>query len=300
MDKKKNIVDIVILGHIAKDIIVIDDVSHPAIGGAVYYGAIAGSNIGLKVVVITRLTKEDFSILEDFNKYGIKYFAYASDESSGIRNIYKSENMEFRTCEPLGFAGLFKKEEIPEIETRFFVLAPILAGEIDITLLTYLKERYPGKLCLDIQGFVRVRDKLKKKVFFCKLSQNEKEEILSKINILKLDHAEAEALTEKSDINSAAKELLKLGPKEILITHKRGVSLFTIKASYFYPWKNKQLKGRTGRGDTVFISYVGSRLSMNPKDSLKFATALTSLKLEQPGPFVQSIYQVEDLIKKKY
>ncbi|MBA7654118.1 hypothetical protein ES703_61993 [subsurface metagenome] len=58
--------------------------------------------------------------------------------------------------------------------------------------------------------------------------------------------------------------------------------------------------GRTGRGDTAFISYLGSRITKDPEQSLKFATALTSLKLEAPGPFNLPLYQVESLIKKEY
>ncbi|MFW9881069.1 MAG: carbohydrate kinase, partial [Candidatus Thorarchaeota archaeon] len=63
---------------------------------------------------------------------------------------------------------------------------------------------------------------------------------------------------------------------------------------------SKRIVGRTGRGDTAFISYLGSRLNKNPEDSLKFAAALTSLKLESTGPFDLPLYQVEELIKKEY
>ena len=74
---------------------------------------------------------------------------------------------------------LFKKEEIPQIETKYFVLAPILAGEIDLDLLNYLYELYPDKLCMDIQGFVRMIDKEKDEIYFCNLEQAEKKKILT-------------------------------------------------------------------------------------------------------------------------
>lgn len=212
MEKEFNKTDIVILGHIAKDIIEIDGKSTPSIGGAVYYGGIAGSHMGLKITVITHLKNDDFPILKEFEKYGIKYLVYPSDETSGIRNIYSSKNQETRICKPLGHAGLFKKEEIPEIKTKYFICGPILAGEIDISLLNYINDEYFGKVCLDIQGFVRVVHG--KKIIFSNLSQDNKKKILEKINILKVDHAEAEALTDKEDIEDAAKELIKLGPRK--------------------------------------------------------------------------------------
>ncbi|MFX1593356.1 MAG: PfkB family carbohydrate kinase [Promethearchaeota archaeon] len=291
--------DIVILGHFAKDIIEIDGTSNTSLGGAVYYGGIAGSHMGLKITIITRLKEDDYPLLEIFKKNNISYFAYSSEETSGLRNIYSSKNMEFRNYRPLGFAGLFKKEEIPEFNPppKFFVIGPIVAGEIDIELLEYIKSKY-NNICLDIQGFTRYRDR--NKVFYSPLSLKEKKQIISNINVLKLDQTEAEVLTNHQIIGKAAKDLFEFGPNEILITHEKGISVFTSNGSFTFPWKNKSSIGRTGRGDTAFISYLGSRLTKNPEDSLKFAAALTSLKLESLGPFNLPLYQVETLIKKEY
>ncbi|MHA2037915.1 MAG: PfkB family carbohydrate kinase [Promethearchaeota archaeon] len=295
---KNESADIVILGHIAKDIIEVDHKSYTSLGGAVYYGGIAGSHMGLKIIVITRLREDDFKFLAIFKKNGIKYYANASEETSGLKNIYSSSNMEFRSYEPLGFAGLFKKEEIPRIDSKFFVIGPIIAGEVDLELLKHLKRIYPNNLCLDIQGFIRFRDD--KRVFYSSLTSKEKKGIISNINVLKVDQTEAEILTNEKNIINAAKELLKIGPREILITHEEGISVFGSNFSNHFPWKNKSLLGRTGRGDTAFISYLGSRITDNPEKSLKFAAALTSLKLETPGPFYLPRFQVESLIKKEY
>ncbi len=290
--------DIAIIGHFAKDIIVIDGVSKPALGGAVFYGGIAGSRMGLKVTVITRLKSEDFPDLGIFDKNNIKYFANSTKETSGIKNIYLSQNMEFRSYEPLGFAGAFTKDEIPEIDTKYFVIGPILAGEIDLELLEYLSEIYSGKLGLDIQGFIRgLKDN---KIQYYDLSEKEKVEIISKVNFLKLDTTEAKVLTNLSSVRKAAKLLNKFGPKEVLITHEKGVNVSVNNNSYFFPWKNKGSIGRTGRGDTAFISYLGSRITKNPEESLRFSAALTSLKMESMGPFSLPLSRVEKLIKEEY
>ena len=206
--------------------------------------------------------------------------------------------MEFRRYKPLGFAGLFKKEEIPHINSKFFVIGPIVAGEIDLELLKYLYGEYSDKICLDIQGFIRVRDE--SRVFYRDLSTKLKKEILKKVKVLKLDQKEAEILTNQTDIEKAAYYLADFGPDEILITHDKGIFLYSSNKTYFFPWKNKKSEGRTGRGDTAFISYLGSRLNKNPKESLRFAAALTSLKLESPGPFALPLSQVEELIKREY
>jgi len=267
--------DIVILGHVARDIIEIDGSSYPSLGGAVYYGGIAGSHMGLNISIITRLKQEDFPFLEIFKKNGVTYYPFTSNETSGLKNIYSSKNMEFRDYKPLGFAGLFKKEEIIEkLTPKYFVIAPIIAGEVDVELLNYLKRRYPKNLCLDIQGFIRFIDK--KRVFYKALSLEKRREVISDIHTLKLDQTESEVLTNEKDINTAAELLLESGPKEILITHEKGISVFSLNESFHFPWKNDSSRGRTGRGDTAFISYLGARITKNLEDSLKFSAALTS------------------------
>ena len=52
--------------------------------------------------------------------------------------------------------------------------------------------------------------------------------------------------------------------------------------------------GRTGRGDTVFGSYIAMRcLGADLKEALRYATACVSLKMETPGPFAGTREDVE-------
>lgn len=290
--------DIAIIGHLAKDLIEIDGKIVESLGGGVYYGALAGNQMGLKIVIITRLKKADWRMLEVFNNNGIQVFATATEETSGIHNIYSSNNMEFRKYIPLGFAGHFRISEIPLLDTKFFVIGSIVAGEVELDLFRYLATKYSNKLCVDIQGFIRVRSQ--KELFYKDLNEQEKKEILSKTKVLKVDQTELKILTKETRIKEGAKLLKTLGPKEILITHEKGISVLTDDEYITFPWKNKSSLGRTGRGDTAFIGYLGSRINNNPTDSLKFSAALTSLKIESSGAFSLPINLVNDLIKREY
>ena len=290
--------DITILGHLAKDIIEVDGERNESLGGVVYYGGITGCRLGLKISIITLLKKEDFHLLEVFKKNGITYFAYPSKETSGLWNIYSSENLEFRKYKPLGFAGCFKKENIPETNPKFFVIGSILEGEINSKLLNFLALKYKGRIAMDIQGFIRVRRN--NKIFYKSLSEKEKTQILSKTDYLKVDQIEAKILTGQDNINDAVLKLQGYGPREILATHEKGITLNDSNKIYFYSWKNKTNLGRTGRGDTAFISYLGSRLSKSPEESLKFSAALTSLKLESSGPFSLTRFEVEQFMQENY
>jgi sugar/nucleoside kinase (ribokinase family) len=290
--------DIAIIGHLAKDLIEIDGKVTEALGGGVYYGALAGSQMGLKIAIITHLKKSDFQFLDTFEEKGIQIFVTRTKESSGIRNIYSSKNFETRKYTPLGFAGAFHISEIPEIDVKYFVIGAIVAGEIELELFKYLASKYPNNLCVDIQGFIRVRSN--KKLFYKDLSEHNKREILSKTNVLKADQTELKILTNQPEIKEGAIILKSYGPKEILITHERGISLLSDDEYITFPWKNNSFLGRTGRGDTAFMSYLGSRITKSPRDSLKFSAALTSLKLESAGAFSLPINLVNDLIKREY
>jgi hypothetical protein len=65
----------------------------------------------------------------------------------------------------------------------------------------------------------------------------------------------------------------------------------------FYP---ARLEGRSGRGDTCIGTYVAKRLSLAPREASIWAAAVTSLKMENLGPFNRSVGEVEALIHDKY
>jgi sugar/nucleoside kinase (ribokinase family) len=278
------------IGHFAKDILVVDGRAEVSSGGGVYYGSIPLRHLGLNVAVVTRLHPDDFSRLETMEQAGVQLFATPAPETSGIENIYNSANMERRICKTLGFAGPFSPEDIPDIRPRLVLITPIIAGEVDLPLLKMLAER--GPVALDVQGFVRVRDN-GNLVFREWL---EMEEGLSYVVYLKVDRAEAELLTGETDLRLAARQLARFGPREILITHSSGVTVFADGELYEAPFVSRSLAGRTGRGDTCFAVYLGKRLSMPPQEACRFAAAVTSRKQEQPGPWNGNLADVGVLL----
>ncbi len=284
-------VDVVVLGHLAKDRLVFGDRVEYSLGGSVYYGGIVLRRLGLQVAVVTRLHPEDFPLLEELRREGISIFARPAEETSGIENVYEADQ-ERRTCKPLGFAGPFSLEEIPALQARLWLVGPLMAGEVDLKLLEALAER--GPLALDAQGFVRVREG-EQLVF---RDWAEKAQGLRLVAFLKVDQAEAEVLTGLKDAQEAACRLATYGPQEVVLTRGEGV-LVCVKDEGIYtaPFRPRALGGRTGRGDTCFAAYLGRRLQgASPEEACKFAAALTSLKLKAPGPFRGSLADVERLL----
>jgi len=282
--------DIVMIGNFAKDKLIVDGVEEIASGGGVYYGSVVVKRLGLTVAVVTRLHPDDFSRLGELRDEGIEVFAIPAEGTSGIANYYRSDDMERRVCQPIGFGGQYSLQQIPEFKTRVILLSPLFAGEIDLQLLHQLALRVP--VGLDIQGFIRVpvEDGL---VF---QHWREMEEGLRAVTYLKVDRAEAEFLTGESDLVKAATRLHAMGPKEIVMTESSGVTVSTGGRFYSSPFTPRSLIGRTGRGDTCFSSYIAMRLSTDPAEACRWAGVITSLKQEVPGPWKGTKEQVRRII----
>ena len=283
-------VDIMMIGHFARDILVVDGQAENASGGAVYYGGMALRQLGMSAAIVTRLHPDDFPCLEELRLKGAQVFATPAQETSGIENIYDSADMERRICKSRGFAGPFRPEDIPNLSARIYLVAPIIAGEVSLPLLKSLANR--GPVALDVQGFVRVRDD-GHLVF---REWPEMDEGLSFVTYLKVDRSEAELLTGQTDLRVAARQLAGFGPREVVVTQSSGLTVFCDGKLYEAPFTPRSLDGRTGRGDTCFATYLGKRLSTSPQEACRFAGAVTTLKQEQPGPWRGSLPDVQALL----
>ena len=72
-----NDVDIMMIGHFAKDKLVVGDDSEIASGGGVYYGSVALRRIGRRVAIVTRLHPDDFPRLDELKREGVQVAAVA-------------------------------------------------------------------------------------------------------------------------------------------------------------------------------------------------------------------------------
>ena len=286
--------DLLMFGHFAVDQIIVDGAAETVSGGGVYYGGIAAARLGARVGVVTRLREADFPRLEELRAAGLTVFAVPAAETSGIANYYHSADMERRVCVPLGFAGAIRQADAPDGRARIYAITPIIAGEVDLPLLKVLAAR--GPVALDVQGFVRVRvgDELLFRPWADMV------EGLRHVTFLKVDRAEAEAITGETDLTAAARALAAYGPAEIVLTQSAGVTVYAAGAIHFAPFTPRSLAGRTGRGDTCFATYLTKRLTCPPEEACAWAGAVTTLKQEQPGPWRGNLADAEALLVERF
>lgn len=286
--------DIILLGHFAKDREVVDKEEKDLLGGAGYFGAFPLKAMGVKVGVVTKLVEEDFGELSVFEKADIPVFPSEAPETTGMKNVYPTEKREERKSYPIGFAGPFDQSDLPEFEAEIIHIGALLRGEVPPELIKHLSQR--SELGLDLQGFVRKKsgnDVIMEK-------WDKAEEVLPHVTYLKADDTEAEVLTGEDNFTRAAKKLAKLGPEEVVITHDDGVITYTGEEIHRAPFRPMSLEGRTGRGDTCMATYLGKRsLGSSPEEAIRYAAALTTLKLEEPGPFNREIDEVKKLLEER-
>ncbi len=280
MDKN---LDILMVGEFAKDKIVVDDKEMICAGGAVYYGSVVLKRLGLNVGVSTRGNPDDYGLLKELYDLGIQVDVHPASQSSGCINIYHSDNMERRVCKLFGFAGEIPFSDIPAVNPKIIMITPIIAGEVSLDTLIKLSKIAP--VALDIQGFIRVPDG-DDLVF---KPWKDLEEGLKHVTYLKCDQAETEQITGTTDLEKGASILAGYGPKEIVLTQTKGITVYANGKLYEAPFRPLNLSGRTGRGDTCFTSYVGSRIKHDPARSCQIAGIVTSMKQEKHGPWTGAI-----------
>ena len=287
--------DVVCIGNYTKDTIVTPAGISYVDGGAVNYSAHAAARLGMKVAAVTHLASEDIRVVDKFTQSGIDCLPTYTPQSTCMRLEYPTANPDVRTLSVTGTAGSITANEVENLQTKSAVIGSSLRGEVGLDVIQVLREKNV-LVAADVQGYVRVlhEHELKYEPW------DEMAETMKYVDVLKSDAVEAEYLTGESDIYKAAQTFVAMGPKEVVLTHKDGVLVYAEGEFYdrhFYP---KNMSGRSGRGDTCVGTYVSMRLTKSPSEASSWAAAVTSLKMENQGPFNRNLAEVEELIHSKY
>lgn len=263
------------------------------IGGPFMFTAYAAISSGWHVSGVCKIAEKDAYLAQAVYIHDLTVLP--SRETTSLHVIYHSEDRERRSTVLKGIADPVTAEDIPDnIESEVYQLAGVMRGQVDNGLFEYLSKR--GKLACDLQGFLRCPDGDK----LTYQDWEEKKKYLPCVTYLKLDAMEAEITTGLTDRREAAKMIHSWGPKEVLITHNSEALVYDGDKFYTCPLRPRNLSGRSGRGDSTFGSYITERSRRTIPESLLYASALVSLKMETYGAFRQTRRDVEEYIKQFY
>jgi sugar/nucleoside kinase (ribokinase family) len=256
----------------------------------VVYSAAAAARSGAQVLVVTRIARADRAELRVFEENGAEVHPLDSAATTSIHNRYETDDHERRTVKLLQGADPYTLEDLPGMDARIYELGGLYVGDIPVSLIEPLSKR--GAVALDAQGVVR--HVVEGRMEFG--DWEEKRRYLPYVTYLKTDAAEAELLTGESDRERAARMLQEMGAREVMVTHHEEVILAAGDELLRAPLTPRNLKGRTGRGDTCFAAYLAWNLTHGREEALRYAAALVSIKMETPGVFQGSPTDVVERI----
>jgi sugar/nucleoside kinase (ribokinase family) len=245
--------------------------------------------VGKEVAVVTRMAPKDVHILEPLQKEGVAVWVIPSSETTYMKVIHPSADVDDRQMVQLASAGMFSISDLPQLDARCVHLAGITDQEFDLAFIRGLKEN-GYRLSADMQSFVRQVQPVSHQIAFQDVPA--KVEIVRQLEMVKLDGVEAKVLTGTDDLAQAAQIIEAWGCPEVVITQSDGVLARVNGQTFYEKLSNASVVGRTGRGDTTFAAYLARRLDHAPAEAVKFAAALVSIKMETPGPFAGTLDDV--------
>jgi sugar/nucleoside kinase (ribokinase family) len=289
MSLSSNFYDIAFIGHVCFDeVIPYQGTPRVAPGSAVLCGALAAARVGKKVAVVTKMAPQDDGMLESLRQNGVDFHVIPAAETTYMKVLHPSESVDERQIFQLKNAGFFSLTEMPVLAAHRLHLAGITDQEFSIGFISSLKKMY--HLSADMQSFVRQVQPPDGNIEFRDVPN--KQEIVGLLDMIKLDIVEAKVLTSTDDLAEAAKRITDWGCPEVVITQAEGVLAQVNGQTYYEKFTNRSVAGRTGRGDTAFGAYLARRMDHDVAESLKFAAALVSIKMETPGPFNGTLAEV--------
>ena len=271
--------DILIVGHLSKDEFILHGKSRKNMGGSIYWTSFPAKKLGLKVALAPKLARKDFPLLKEFE--GIDLYPIDSWATKERLFIYPLEDdSDKRIIKVFSPGTPINSTELPDIKARVTMLAGVQNTDFSINFVKSVSSRKQyGDLALDAQSFIR--EVIDREVFY--KQWRERKQILPLTKYFKCDFKEAKMLTGK-DPEEAVKQLADWGAKEIVLTSKDGIMAYVDGKYYKEILSEKNIKGRTGRGDTAFVSFIASRLQdKNPYESTRIAREMTEIKLKQEG-----------------
>lgn len=281
--------DIVFIGHMSIGTIVpFEGSSYIERGSPAHYAAIAASSLGKRISVATRISEGEDYLLEPMRAAGIDLLVQPGDIAR-YRLVFPTANVDERQIfRENVFGPIIAVDDLLSIEPCLTHLCWIGPRESQLDLMRALKER-GFRLSVDMQNFVLQAQHETGTGAVC---LPEKEEIVNMADFVKLDAMEAKVLTGASVLQDQADILEHWGGSEIIITSSEGALARSKGNTTLAKFTNRNTRGRMGRGDTVMGSYLARRMDHSVEESLRFAVALASIKLESIGPFNGSLDDV--------
>ncbi|MHA1959777.1 MAG: PfkB family carbohydrate kinase [Candidatus Thorarchaeota archaeon] len=277
--------DIVVIGHLSRDLLVTPDKTRETLGGGAAYAMMAPSVGEIPAGIVSKVGRDFESKYKvQLDRSGLDLTGLHFEGAKSTRFVNEYDSFERRSQRVETKAPPLKRSDIPEaaLEAKLVHLCPLLPDEIDASSFEAVTTS-GSTVSLDAQGFLR---EVKGKVVLPR-RWDKMERILSMVDILKLDALELEVAVPGEMKLTAAQNLLDLGPEIVLVTRDRaGSTIFTKNEVIEIPLVlADRTVDTTGCGDTYAIGFlIEYDRTQDIRRAGLFGAACASLNLEHVGP----------------
>ena len=267
-----------VAGHLVLDSILTGGRASESIGGPPAYMGLLLRRLGFEVTVATRVGR-DFGDerLAQLLSAGIS-FASSPIIGSPTTRFEITILPRRREMRIVSRCGDIPPPSAGHREYDIVLLNPV-AGEISPKSLPRYKEA-SRFIYVDPQGFLRKIDEGR-----VTLGANTSlKGVLSVVDAMKVDVEEGRALTGMKDCRRISSELMSLGVREVLVTDGANGTFLRVGTELYHvrPPRIKAFDG-VGAGDLLGAGYSAARMSRSPRDSLAFAMACASCRIDRAG-----------------
>lgn len=278
--------DLVIVGHLSRDLIITPDITREALGGSTAYAMLAPTlfaSAGIVTIIGDDFEQEYWNILRTsglsltgLQKSGLK--------STRFVNKYDADGNRVQFVESI--ADKIEPEDFPEeyLDTKAIHFSPLSAGEIDFDCYQLARSN-ASLVSLDVQGYIRSIDE---NGMVIARDWIERDEILRLVDIVKFNEIELKMTIAGESEMAMVSQILNLGPRIVLVTRdKRGSTIYTRNEQVDIPVVIPEIEiDSTGCGDVFAISFLIEYIrSSNLKQAGLFAATCASFNVESSGPY---------------
>ena len=253
------------------------------VGGAATFVAYAATNF-VKPVQQISIIGYDFpkEEMEELKKRGVELdgVEVVPDKKSFFWSGRYHEDMNSRDTlvTDLNVLGDFSPKVPDSYQGSEFLMLGNLAPSVQISVINQMKKR-PKLIAMDTMNF------------WMEVALPELQQLLTMVDVLLINDAEARQLTAQYSLVKAAKEILTMGPKYLVIKKgEHGALLFHGDNVFFAPaLPLEDVFDPTGAGDTFaggfigFLAKVGTINFNNMKNAIIYGSALASFCVEKFG-----------------
>ena len=264
--------ELVVIGHLAHDILRSGDKEIEATGGSACYCSMTGSRLGRDVGLVSKSNFNPFLGEERISTKGLKI----GDKVTTFVNTYQNSH---RKQEVLEVAEPIFSEDLPKefLKSRSIHLGPII-NEIPLDTMRFIRENSDALISVDVQGLIR---RLEGKELI-KVRFNPKK-LVGLVDVVKISLQDEFSYFFK-DLNECQDFFEENGMIGLVTDGERGSSVIC-KGIRAVPAFKTNTVDPTGAGD-VYIAAFDIRYS-ETKDLYKsalFASAAASFVVEDWGP----------------